>query len=69
VDWTDAFLEGRALWLSAFPGDQPEATRESCQLANRWVEQFCQPAPIIGTNFTAKELRERKKPGALKKSL
>jgi REP element-mobilizing transposase RayT len=45
VDWTDAFLENRALWLSAFPDDQPEATRESCQLANRWVEQFCKPAP------------------------
>ncbi len=44
VDWTDAFLENRALWLSAFPDDQPEATRESCQLANRWVEQFCKPA-------------------------
>lgn len=44
VDWTDAFLENRALWLSAFPDSQPEATRESCQFANRWVEQFCQPA-------------------------
>lgn len=44
VDWTDAFLENRALWLSAFPDDQPVATRESCQLANRWVEQFCEPA-------------------------
>lgn len=44
VEWTDAFLENRALWLSAFPDDQPEATRESCQLANRWVEKFCQPA-------------------------
>jgi len=44
VDWTEAFLENRALWLSAFPDDQPEATRESCQLANRWVEQFCKPA-------------------------
>lgn len=41
VDWTNAFLENRALWLSAFPDDQPEATREHCQLANRWVEQFC----------------------------
>lgn len=41
VDWTNAFLEGRALWLSAFPDDQPEANRESCQLANRWVETFC----------------------------
>ncbi|MFA7256788.1 MAG: hypothetical protein WC047_04370 [Kiritimatiellales bacterium] len=41
VDWTDAFLEGRVLWLSAFPDDQPDATRENCQLANHWVEQLC----------------------------
>lgn len=44
TDWTDAFLENRALWLSAFPDTQMDATRESCQLANRWVEQFCKPA-------------------------
>jgi len=39
-DWTDAFLEQRALWLSAFPDDQEDATRESCQQANCWVEMF-----------------------------
>jgi hypothetical protein len=39
--WTDAFLEGRALWLSAFPDDLQEATRASCEQANQWVEQFC----------------------------
>jgi hypothetical protein len=40
--WTDAFLEGRALWLSAFPDDLKEATRASCEQANRWVELFCE---------------------------
>ena len=39
--WTDAFLEGRALWLSAFADDLEDATRESCLQANRWVETFC----------------------------
>ncbi|MDF7806020.1 hypothetical protein P4E94_01125 [Pontiellaceae bacterium B12219] len=39
-DWTDAFLEGRALWLSAF--EEPEATRASCEQANSWVERFCE---------------------------
>jgi putative transposase len=42
VDWTDAFLEDRALWLSAFPDDQTDATRESCEQANRWVARFCE---------------------------
>lgn len=37
--WTKAFLEERALWLSAFPDGQEEATRESCEQANYWVEQ------------------------------
>lgn len=41
VDWTDAFLEERALWVSAFPDGMKEATRASCEQANRWVEQFC----------------------------
>jgi hypothetical protein len=41
VTWTDAFLAGRALWLSAFPDEQQEASRNSCEQANRWVEQFC----------------------------
>ncbi len=41
VDWTDSFLEGRALWVSAFPNEMEEATRASCEQANRWVEQFC----------------------------
>ncbi len=41
VSWTDAFLQGRALWLSAFPNELQQATRISCQQANRWVQQFC----------------------------
>ncbi|MEN8253896.1 MAG: hypothetical protein ABFR33_00350 [Verrucomicrobiota bacterium] len=40
--WTNAFLEGRTLWLSAFPDELKEATRESCERANRWVERFCE---------------------------
>jgi hypothetical protein len=39
--WTNAFLEKRALWLSAFPDDAESATRASCEQANRWVTQFC----------------------------
>ena len=43
VSWTDAFLENRALWLSAFPDDQKDATRQSCHRANGWVQAFCVP--------------------------
>jgi hypothetical protein len=43
----------KALWLSAFPDDQPEATRESCQLANRWVEQLCELAVSSAQKGTA----------------
>jgi REP element-mobilizing transposase RayT len=46
VAWTDAFLQQRALWLSAFPEDQAEATRASCDQANRWVLQFCAAGPV-----------------------
>jgi len=41
VDWTNAFLEERALWLSAFPDELQEATRTSCDQANHWVKTFC----------------------------
>jgi putative transposase len=37
VGWTRPFLEQRALWLSAFPDEQHEATRSSCDAANLWV--------------------------------
>lgn len=42
VGWTNAFLEERALWLSAFPDDLQEATRASCTQANQWVKMFCE---------------------------
>ncbi len=41
--WTDAFVESRALWLSAFADELHEATRASCEQANHWVERFCEP--------------------------
>jgi REP element-mobilizing transposase RayT len=40
VKWTDAFLEERALWVSAFSDDLEEATRASCEQANCWVKRF-----------------------------
>lgn len=40
VAWTEAFLEGRALWLSAFPSEQTESTRASCEEANRLVQRL-----------------------------
>ena len=45
VSWTDAFLENRALWISAFPTHQKEATRETCQQANHWAELFSKQLP------------------------
>jgi REP element-mobilizing transposase RayT len=41
VKWTDAFLESRALWLSAFPEGLQNATRSTCLQANEWVRQLC----------------------------
>ncbi len=41
VKWTDAFLDGRVLWLSAFPNELAEATRGSCEQANQWIQKFC----------------------------
>ncbi|MFW6414275.1 MAG: transposase [Verrucomicrobiota bacterium] len=41
VGWTEAFLEKRALWLSGFSQEVTAPTRESCEQANDWVEQFC----------------------------
>ena len=45
--WTDAFLEGRALWLSAFPDENKEASRNSCDKANLWIEAFCGSPSVI----------------------
>jgi len=39
VAWTDAFLQGRTLWLSAF--EETEPTRTNCELANEWVKRYC----------------------------
>lgn len=41
VRWTDAFIQKRALWISTFPDDMQEATRASCETANRQVKSFC----------------------------
>ena len=49
VAWTDAFLQQRALWLSAF--DEQKATRANCMRANDWVERFC----IDGSRHGEKE--------------
>jgi hypothetical protein len=40
--WTQAFLESRALWLSAFSDDLENATRDSCEQANKWGKRFCE---------------------------
>jgi len=40
VAWTGAFLEERALWVSPFDGEMPEASRASCEEANRLVKAF-----------------------------
>ncbi|MCF7848533.1 MAG: transposase [Kiritimatiellales bacterium] len=37
-EWADAFLEERALWISL--NDIPDASRESCEEANRMVEEL-----------------------------
>lgn len=44
--WTNAFLEGRALWLAAFSDDLEKASRVSCEQANRWVERFCETSRL-----------------------
>lgn len=48
VGWTDAFLEERALWISAFPDELQEATRASCTQANQWVKAFCEHEGLSG---------------------
>jgi REP element-mobilizing transposase RayT len=40
VKWGKAMLEGRALWLSAYPDEQQEATRASCMECNAWAERL-----------------------------
>jgi hypothetical protein len=31
------YVEGRALWLSAYPDEQQEATRTNCMECNEWA--------------------------------
>jgi len=40
VKWGKAMLEGRALWLSAYPDEQQAATRASCMECNAWAERL-----------------------------
>lgn len=39
--WAKAFIEKRVLWISAFPDNLVDATRESCETANLWIEKIC----------------------------
>lgn len=38
--WAEAFIEKRALWISAFSEEQTVGTRETCETANRWIKRF-----------------------------
>lgn len=43
VKWGRALLDHRALWLSAYPDEQAEATRETCMQCNLWATALSQP--------------------------
>lgn len=38
--WGAALAEGRALWLSPFAADQPDATRATCEQCNAWAQRL-----------------------------
>lgn len=38
--WAEALVTGRALWLSAFPDEMTDASRDTCQLCNTWAERL-----------------------------
>lgn len=38
--WSTAMIAGRALWVSAFPPEMTEATRESCTGCNAWAQKL-----------------------------
>ncbi|MDA3926120.1 MAG: hypothetical protein PF904_15600 [Kiritimatiellae bacterium] len=57
VAWTDTFLAGRALWLSAF--EELEATRANCRKANEWVEDFCVDFSRHGEHELLREQNEQ----------
>lgn len=42
VKWGRALLEHRALWLSAYPDELAEATRETCMQCNVWATALAQ---------------------------
>jgi len=47
VKWSKALLEQRALWLSAYPDEMAEATRESCMQCNEWARLLERPKNIL----------------------
>ncbi len=42
VPWTDAFIGKRALWLSEFSDEVKEASRLTCEEANRILSRYCE---------------------------
>jgi hypothetical protein len=40
VKWGSVLLEERALWLSAYPDEQQEATRATCMECNAWAKRL-----------------------------
>ena len=47
VKWGKALLEHRALWLSAYPDEMAEATRESCVQCNEWARRLECPKDVL----------------------
>jgi REP element-mobilizing transposase RayT len=47
VKWGKALLEQRALWLSAYPDEMADATRESCIQCNEWAQRLERPKDIL----------------------
>lgn len=47
VKWGKALLERRALWLSAYPDEMAEATRESCMQCNEWARRMECPKDVL----------------------
>jgi hypothetical protein len=48
LGWTEAFLDERALWISAFPDELQEATLASCTQANQWIKTLCEHKGLSG---------------------
>ena len=47
VKWGKALLEHRALWLSAYPDEMAEATRESCVQCTEWARRMECPKDVL----------------------